>query len=101
MRPESSMATGCYESLLNGDATERSLREPLTEERWKAVGNGVAAGLLVVALLPAGGADAALTAGLAVLAVLLGTVFHQLLLVAGVLVTRVHGRFARESVRPA
>jgi len=101
MHSQSSIAVVCYESLLNDDATERSLRELLSEDRWDAVGNGVAAALIVVTGLSVGGSGAAFTTGLAALAVILGAMLHRLLLVAAVLVIRAHGRFARGSGRPA
>jgi len=73
----------CYESLLNGEATERSVRDLLREERAAALRNGLAAAALVVAVLVADGAAAPLVVGLTVAAVALGAVLHQAVLLAG------------------
>jgi len=90
----------CYESLLNGDATERSLRDLLVDERSKAVENGIVAALLVVVVLSVAGSETVLTAGMALLAMVLGAALHQSLLVAAVLVIRAHGRFTRGRGQP-
>jgi len=85
----------CYESLLNGDATERPLHALRREERSKAFQNGVAAGGIVVAVLLMQGADLGLVAVLAVAAIALGTLLHQGLLVGAVLALRSYRHVAR------
>jgi hypothetical protein len=82
----------CYESLLNGDATERPLSALRREERPKALLNGAAAGLVVAAVLLAGGTGVALTAAIATLAVAFGAVVHQVVLVVAVLSVRAYDR---------
>lgn len=84
----------CYESLLNGEAAERSVVDLLREERRAALRNGLAAAVLVVAVLVAEGAAAWTVAALAVAAVALGAALHQAVLVAGAVAVRVRHRFA-------
>jgi hypothetical protein len=82
----------CYESLLNGDAAERSLGVLLREERRAALRNGLATAVLVAAVLIAEGAAAWMVGALAVAAVALGAVLHQAVLVAGAIAVRLHHR---------
>ncbi|QLH77615.1 hypothetical protein HZS55_10030 [Halosimplex rubrum] len=82
----------CYESLLNGEAAERSVRDLLREERRAALRNGLAAAVLVVAVLIVEGAAAWTVVALAVAAVALGAVLHQAVLVAGAAAVRVRHR---------
>jgi len=82
----------CYESLLNGEAAERSLRDLLRAERRAALRNGLAAAVLVAAVLVATGAAARSVVALAVAAVALGAALHQTLLVAGAVALRVRHR---------
>jgi len=82
----------CYESLLNGEATERSLRALLRAERRAALRNGLAAAVLVAAVLLVEGAAAWLVVALAVAAVALGAALHQVVLVAGATAVRLRHR---------
>lgn len=90
----------CYGALLNGDATDQPLTTLRREERPKALLNGLAAGLIVVAVLLANGASATLAAGATAGAVGLGAVFHQVLLVAAVLTVRAYDRPTRSDSGP-
>lgn len=78
----------CYESLIEGTATERPLSALLREELRAAVRNGVAAAAVVVAVSLTYGADPTATAGAALGAVVLGAVLHQAVLVVAVAVQR-------------
>jgi hypothetical protein len=82
----------CYESLLNGDAAEKSVRDLLREERRDALRNGLAAAVLVAAVLFAEDAATWTVVALAVAAVALGAVLHQAVLVAGAVAVRLHHR---------
>lgn len=74
----------CYESLLNGDATERSVGSLLHRERWYAVRSGVAAAAVTMLALVSAGTAAGLTAASTIGALLLGTVLHQTVLLVGI-----------------
>lgn len=82
----------CFAALLNGDATDRSIRDLVWEELPRSLGNGTVAALLVVAVAVIEGASLALTAGLALGAVVLGTVLHQTVLLWGVALLRGRNR---------
>jgi hypothetical protein len=78
----------CYESVVDGRATERPLSDLLRGERRAALGNGVAAAAIVVAVSLARGASPATTVGAALAAVVLGALLHQAVLVVAVAVQR-------------
>lgn len=78
----------CFAALLNGDATDRPLREIVRGELPRSLGNGTVAALLVVLASMLDGASLALTLGLALGAVALGTVLHQSVLLGGVALLR-------------
>jgi len=82
----------CYESLTDGTATERPLSVLLGAETRAAVGNGLAAAIIVVAVLFARGAGPAATLGAAIGALVLGTMLHQAVLVVAVAAQRVWSR---------
>lgn len=84
----------CYESLLTGEATDRSLESLRREERTKALRNGLAAGVIVVGALLMDGASPGFTAAFAVAAITLGAALHQALLVVAVLSLRTYRRVA-------
>ena len=78
----------CYDSLLNGDATDRSLGTLLRAETGSALKNGVVAAAVVLAVLLAGESGPLLAAGSALAALALGYLLHQIVLLAGVAVVR-------------
>jgi len=78
----------CFAALLNGDATDRSVREIVRDELPRSLGNGTVAAVLVVIASMLEGASLALTLGLALGAVALGTVLHQSVLLGGVVLLR-------------
>ena len=79
----------CYESLIEGDATERPLAALLRAELCGALQNGFAAALIVVAVLGARGVDPSLLAVSATGALAFGTVVHQAVLVVGTVALRI------------
>jgi Mg/Co/Ni transporter MgtE len=87
----------CFAALLNGDATRRSLREILRAELTRSVANGTVAAAIVIAVLALDGTGLALTTGLALAAVVLGTMLHQTVLLSGVLLVRGRARLRRRS----
>jgi Mg/Co/Ni transporter MgtE len=78
----------CYESLLNGDATDRSLGALLRAETGSALTNGGVAAAVVLAVLLVGDSGPLLAAGSAVAALALGYLLHQTVLLAGVALVR-------------
>jgi len=73
----------CYESVVDRRATEL-----LRGERRAALGNGVVAAVIVVAVSLARGASPTATVGVALAVVVLGAVLHQAVLVVAVAVQR-------------
>ena len=78
----------CFESLINGDATERPLRELLRAETASALKDATIAATVGLTVLLAGGTGPLLTGGAALAALALGFVLHQAVLVAGVALVR-------------
>jgi sugar phosphate permease len=78
----------CYESLLNGDATDSSVTELLRREMGSAFRNGLGAGAIVTAVLLWRSVAPSLLVGSAVAAVVLGALIHQLVLLAGIQLVR-------------
>lgn len=87
----------CFAALLNGDATDRSIREIVRDESPRSLGNGTVAALLVIGVSVIEGASLTLTVGLALGAVALGTVLHQSVLLGGVLLLRGRARIRGRS----
>lgn len=85
---QSSATAMCFAALLNGDATERSLRAVVRDELPRSLGNGTVAAMLVVLASALEGASLTLTLGLALGAVALGTALHQSVLLGGVALLR-------------
>jgi heme A synthase len=79
----------CYESLVEGEGTERPLAALLRAELRDALKTGLATGMIVVAVLATSGLDSVLTAVAAVGALALGAAVHQALLVVAAVVLRV------------
>ncbi|MEF8852620.1 MAG: hypothetical protein V5A44_09110 [Haloarculaceae archaeon] len=90
----------CYESLVDGEATDRPLATLLRGELRDAFANGLGAAALVVAVLVTSGVDPAVTAAAATGALALGTVFHQTVLVVATGVLRVREGVGFRSVVP-
>jgi hypothetical protein len=85
----------CYGSVVDGTVTERPLSALLREERRAALGNGVAAAAIVVAVSLARGVGPVAVVGGALAAAALGAVLHQAVLVVAVTVQRLwHRRVA-------
>ncbi|MFB6178082.1 MAG: hypothetical protein ABEI99_13275 [Halobaculum sp.] len=82
----------CYESLLNGDATEQPVRSLLSGERRYAIRSGVAAATVTLLALLSGGTGLGLTLASVIGALLLGTALHQAVLLVGVGLLRVWHR---------
>jgi cystathionine beta-lyase/cystathionine gamma-synthase len=82
----------CYESLLNGEAVERSLPSLLRGERLYAVRSGVAAAAVTLLALLSEGFGIELTIGLSVAALALGFVLHQAVLLCGACTLRLLNR---------
>jgi hypothetical protein len=79
----------CYDSLLNGEATERSLGDLLRAELKEALGTGALGGLFVLAVLFVQGmAGPALMVGLALAAVPLGAALQLGVFTLGVAALR-------------
>jgi hypothetical protein len=87
-RDESTAPTMCYESLVEGDATDRPLAALLRAELRDALQNGLGAAAIVVAVLATRGVDPVVTAVAAAGALALGGAVHQALLVAAVVALR-------------
>lgn len=87
----------CFAALLNGDATDRSVREIVRDELPRSVANGTVAALLVVLTAVLDGAALVPTLGLALGPVALGTVLHQSVLLGGVFFLRGREQFRRRS----
>jgi len=79
---------GCYACLINGDATSTSLSQLVREETTHAVMDAGIATTVVVVMLLGVGVGPALVAGAAVATAVLAYVFHQVVLVLGVLIAR-------------
>lgn len=77
----------CYDPLVEGDA-DQPVTAMLRAELAAAVRNGAVAGVVVLAVLLVDGAPAWVVAASVAGALVLGTVLHQALLVAGALVVR-------------
>lgn len=90
----------CYEALRNGDATERPLGDVVRAELSDAAVNGVAAAVIVAAVLYGQGYAIGLIAPFAAGALVLGLLIHEAVLVAGVGVQRVRAD-RREATDPA
>lgn len=89
----------CYESLVDGDATENSIGELLRGEATEALLNGVVAGAVVALVLASRGFGAGPVVALGTAAVLLGAALHQVVLLAGVAVLRARAA-ASAAARP-
>jgi len=87
----------CFAALLNGDAVDRPLREIVRGELPRSLANGTVAAALVVLASVLEGASVALTLGLALGAVALGTVLHQSVLLGGVALLRGRERLSDRS----
>lgn len=90
----------CYERLVEDDVVETGMRELLWSEWYCAVRNGTLAGLMVLAVLLFEGAPAWLVVASVGGAVALGTVLHQLVLLAGAGLVRARARWL-EAVPPS
>jgi cystathionine beta-lyase/cystathionine gamma-synthase len=82
----------CYQSLLNGDATERSLPTLLRGERWFALRSGIAAAAVTVLALFSEGFGLDVTVALGVGALVLGFLLHQAVLIGGACALRLWER---------
>lgn len=78
----------CFDPLLDGEATERSLGALIDEEWTDAAINGLEAALLTVVVLLWQGTPLLLVGLAALGAIVLGALLHQLVLIAGVYVLR-------------
>lgn len=87
-----------FEVLVDGDATEKPLRDLLDAELTSALKDGTVAALVVLAVLLAGGTGSLLTAGATLGALVFAVLLHQAVLVAGVGVVRWR---ATDGERPA
>lgn len=79
----------CFESLIDGDATEKPLRELVRDETGSALKDaGVATITVAVVLVVAGGVAPALVGAAALAAFVFGFLLHLAVLVGGVGVVR-------------
>jgi uncharacterized membrane protein YidH (DUF202 family) len=79
----------CFESLIDGDATEKRLRELVRDETGSALKDAAVATITVgVVLVVAGGVAPALVGAAALAAFVFGFLLHLVVLVAGVGVVR-------------
>lgn len=90
----------CYEDLRTDTVLERSLTGLLRAETRDAVVNGVEAAALVVFVLAWQGTPALLVATSALLAVPLGALLHQAVLVVGAVVLRRRARRGGRTAQP-
>jgi Mg/Co/Ni transporter MgtE len=82
----------CYESLLNGDATEKPVFSLLRGELASALKNGLVAALAVAVVLFWAGGGVVPTALRAVAALALGVALHQAVLLVGIVAVRTRDR---------
>jgi len=83
----------CYERLVGDDVAETGMRELLRSEWYCAVRNGALAGLMVLIVLLVESTPAWLVVASVAGAVALGTVLHQLVLLAGAGLVRARARW--------
>lgn len=75
----------CFEALIDGDATEKPLRELIREEMGSAVKDaGIATVTVGLMLVVVGGVPLELVAAATLAAFAFGLLLHQLVFVAGV-----------------
>jgi len=91
----------CYNALTDGDAEEKEMIQLLREEFSAAVKDGAIAATVVLFVLIAGGIGPALVAAATVTTFVLGILLHQIVLVAGVGVLRLHSFATVERPEPA
>ncbi len=85
----------CFDSLIDGDATEKPLRQLVSEEMSSALKDaGVTTVTVALVLLLAGGVAPGIVAAATVVAFFAGVVLHQAVLVVGVGLVRLRARSA-------